>query len=68
MSKEREEEVFNEKWSGKGSLELGWEQENGLKDQLSASNAKRRLERKRQGVAVKRSSKTSEHREERLAA
>ena len=54
MSKEREQEVFNEKMSEKGSLELGGERENGLKDQLERQATKRRLERKRQGVAVKR--------------
>ena len=68
MSKEREQEMFNEKLSEKGSLEFGGERKNGLKDQLERQATKRRLERKRQGVAVKRSSKTSEQREERLAA
>ena len=60
--------MFNEKMSEKGSLEFGGERENGLKDQLERQATKRRLERKRQGVAVKRSSETSEQREERLAA
>ena len=68
MSKKREQEVFNENMSEKGSLEFGGERENGLKDQLERQATKRRLERKRQGVAVKRSSETSEQREERLVA
>ena len=65
MSKEREQEVFEEKMSERGSLEFGGERENVLKDQREEQATKGRLERKRQGVAVKRS---SEQREERLTA
>ena len=65
MSKVREQEVFEEKMSERGSLEFGGERENVLKDQREGQATKGRLERKRQGVAVKRS---SEQREERLTA
>ena len=68
MSKEKEQEVFEEKMSEIGSLEFGGERENVLKDQREGQVTKGRLERKRQGVAVKRSSETSEQREERLTA
>ena len=54
--------------SERGSLEFGGERENVLKDQREGQATKGRLERKRQGVAVKRSSETSEQREERLTA
>ena len=66
VSKESEQEVFEEKMSERGSLEFGGERENVLKDQREGQYTKGRLERKRQGVAVKRSSETSEQREERL--
>ena len=68
MSKEREQEVFEETMSERGSLEFGGEWENVLKDQREGQATKGRLGRKRQGVAVKRSSETSEQREERLTA
>ena len=68
MSKEREQEVFEENMSERGSLQFGGERENVLKDQREGQATKGRLERKRQGVAVKRSSETSEQREERLTA
>ena len=68
MSKEREQEVFEEKMSERGSLQFGGERENVLKDQREGQATKGRLERKRQGVAVKRSSETSEQREEGLTA
>ena len=55
MSKEREQEVFNETMSIKGSFECGGERENGLKGQ-------------RERQATKRSLETSEETEERLAA
>ena len=55
MSKEREQEVFNEKMSEKGSFEFGDGRENGLKGQ-------------REWQATKRSPETSEETEERLAA
>ena len=68
MSKEREQEeqeLFEENMSERGSLEFGGERENVLKDQREGQATKGRLERKRQGVAIKRS---SEQREERLTA
>ena len=68
MSKEREQGVFEENMSERGSLQFGGERENVLKDQREGQATKGRLERKRQGVAVKRSSETSEQREERLTA
>ena len=68
MSNEREQEVFEENMSERGSLQFGGERENVLKDQREGQATKGRLERKRQGVAVKRSSETSEQREERLTA
>ena len=49
-------------------MRFGGERENVLKDQREGQATKGRLERKRQGVAVKRSSETSEQREERLTA
>ena len=68
MSKEREQEVFEEKMSERGSLEFGRERENVLKDQREGQATNGRLERKRQGVAFERSNESSEQREERLAA
>ena len=59
MSKEREQEVFEENMSERGSLQFGGERENVLKDQREGQATKGRLERKRKGVAVKRSSETT---------
>ena len=64
----RKKKLFEENMSERGSLEFGGERANVLKDQREGQATKGRLERKRQGVAVKRSSETSEQREERLTA